>query len=215
MEMLKTNLFLIVYLLTIFVGNSATGSISSNDVEDPPIINRYIWRSCKITNYQRLCYASLISYATYIDEDPIHLAIAAINATRCRLFQINNNFLAINHKIVTNTSAVELRTARAMVDCLDLVGIALDLLYQSEEEIEALVDAKEIVKSQLQNAQVWVGAALTNQDTCIDGFTTDFGDRPDSSLLGKRIKTFVISRMNTTERYTSNVLVLVNSLVRR
>ncbi|KMZ75573.1 Pectinesterase [Zostera marina] len=208
--MAKTSMFLFLFLVIIVVGISATGSILSN--EDPPIINKYIWRSCKVTMYQRICYGSLVSYATYIDEDPIHLAIAAINITRGRLIQVNNNFLAIKNTIARNTSAVEPMTAAIMDVCIEMVELALDMLDESDKEVEALVDCKEGDKaSHINNAVLWVGAAVTDQGTCLDEFSND-GTPPDLSVLGKHIKTFVFSRMNTTMSYTSNTLSLVKSL---
>ncbi|KMZ75572.1 Pectinesterase [Zostera marina] len=154
--------------------------------------------------YQRICYGFLVSYATYIDEDPIHLAIATINITRGRLIQVNNNFFAIKNTIARNTSAVEPMTAAIMDVCIEMVEVALDMLDESDKEVEALLDCKEEDKAlHINNAVLWVGVAVTDQGTCLDEFSND--GTPDFSVLGKHIKTFVFSRMNTTMSYTSNV----------
>ncbi|OAY72268.1 21 kDa protein [Ananas comosus] len=56
------------------------------------------------------------------------------------------------------------------------------------------------------NAQTWLSAALTNEDTCADGFDA-VAPGPGSA------KGEVLARVRRVKQYTSNALALVNTLV--
>ena len=60
----------------------------------------------------------------------------------------------------------------------------------------------EAVRFQLSNVQTWMSAALTNEDTCTDGFE-DVGECP--------VKDEVFDKVVIVKEYTSNALALVNS----
>lgn len=52
------------------------------------------------------------------------------------------------------------------------------------------------------NAQTWVSAALTNEDTCLDGFKEVDGE----------VKSDVKKRISKVARVTSNALCFINRL---
>ncbi len=59
---------------------------------------------------------------------------------------------------------------------------------------------------QMSNVQTWMSAALTDEDTCTDGFE-DVADGP--------LKTDVCDRVGKVHKFTSNALALVNSYVEK
>lgn len=60
----------------------------------------------------------------------------------------------------------------------------------------------ESLQFQMSNVQTWMSAALTNEETCTDGFE-DVGDGD--------VKTDVRERVVKVKQVTSNALALVNS----
>lgn len=64
----------------------------------------------------------------------------------------------------------------------------------------------ESFKFEMSNVQTWMSAALTDQETCTDGFQ----DVDDSSL-----KTEVVDRVGEVKKYMSNALALVNRYVEK
>ncbi|KAL6187040.1 hypothetical protein ACLB2K_043156 [Fragaria x ananassa] len=59
------------------------------------------------------------------------------------------------------------------------------------------------VRFQLSNVQTWMSAALTDAETCTDGFE-DVEDGP--------IKTEVVNKAETVKKMMSNALAIVNGL---
>lgn len=49
------------------------------------------------------------------------------------------------------------------------VGVAVSELRKSKDEIDRVVDSSNSA-FQMSNVQTWVSAALTNENTCMDGF---------------------------------------------
>lgn len=62
--------------------------------------------------------------------------------------------------------------------------------------------AGERFRFQMSNVQTWMSAALTEEETCTDGFE----DVPEGT-----VKTDVCDRVSYVKKFTSNALALVNS----
>ncbi|KAI3816592.1 hypothetical protein L1987_16294 [Smallanthus sonchifolius] len=121
----------------------------------------------------------------------IHVALS--NATRMAGY-ISKVF---RHKCPNNT--IE---SAAIHDCSSVFGDAVDEINKSQKEMKKLGWTGESVRFQLSNVQTWMSAALTNEDTCVDGFE----DVADSDVKAK-----VRDRVVAVKEVTSNALALVNS----
>ncbi|KAK4409720.1 Pectinesterase inhibitor 3 [Sesamum angolense] len=101
--------------------------------------------------------------------------------------------------------AAEPRAASALHDCFSLLGDAVDQIRGSVKQMRRLKSgAGEELRFQLSNVQTWMSAALTNEDTCVDGFE----DVEEGAL-----KSDVCDRTLKVKEVTSNALALVNSFV--
>ena len=85
---------------------------------------------------------------------------------------------------------------------MDGVGDSVDELKQSMEAMEHR--GKFGVGFQLNSIQTWVSAALTDDSTCMDGFSGD-------SMNGD-VKTAVRSHVLNVAHPTSNALAFINDL---
>ncbi|KAF3792266.1 hypothetical protein EJ110_NYTH00362 [Nymphaea thermarum] len=98
------------------------------------------------------------------------------------------------------------REGAALHDCADELSQSLDELSRSLAEIRSSTAAGSAPSRwQLSNVETWVSAALTNDDTCLDGFRAIEG----------AIKTAVRSRVTDVARATSNALYFINRLASR
>ncbi|KAJ6934852.1 hypothetical protein NC651_009750 [Populus alba x Populus x berolinensis] len=99
------------------------------------------------------------------------------------------------------TPGLDPRVHAAMLDCVEEVG---DAVYELQRSIEEMDHAGGSNFSMVMNdVETWVSAALTDDDTCMDGF--------DEGAMKKKVKTTVISRhLRRIARLTSNALALVN-----
>lgn len=89
----------------------------------------------------------------------------------------------------------------AIHDCSSLFQDAVDEIQDSFNEMKRLGWTGESVKFQLSNVQTWMSAALTNEETCTDGF---------EEVADGDMKADVCSRVVAVKEVTSNALALVN-----
>ncbi|ESR53625.1 PMEI domain-containing protein [Citrus sinensis] len=157
---------------------------------------QFIKTSCRVTTYPDLCITTLSGYATKIQASPKLLASTALS-------------VALKTALVTSTTMNKLsksqglnpREAAALYDCVDQLRDAVDELQNSISEMGR--NERSNFALQMNNVQTWVSAALTNEDTCMDGFSR-------KSMNGN-VKATVRRQISNVAHLTSNGLALVNS----
>lgn len=88
----------------------------------------------------------------------------------------------------------------AMHDCVEEIGDSINELRRSMGEMRQLSGGD--VGLKMNDIQTWVSAALTNVDTCMDGFDGRQGN----------VRDVVRGKIVNVAQLTSNALVLVNKL---
>nr|CAD1818792.1 unnamed protein product [Ananas comosus var. bracteatus] len=98
-------------------------------------------------------------------------------------------------------------------------GDAADELRESAEEMDRMKEGggsstQEAERFEISNVQTWMSAALTNDDTCVEGFG---GDLPSSSSSGgggggSSVSELVRSQVVNVAQLTSNALFFINKL---
>lgn len=86
-----------------------------------------------------------------------------------------------------------------MRDCIENMGDTVDRLSQSVRE---LGQVGQDFLWHMSNVQTWVSAALTDENTCLDGFS---GHSMDGN-----VKAAIRRRVANVAQVTSNALALVN-----
>ncbi|KMZ65297.1 Pectinesterase [Zostera marina] len=194
----------LIALAVTFIGISTVRS-SSTEAHAPFKINCFIWRSCKVTQYHRLCYASLSSHAKSIGKDQIKLAISAAEVSESRIRIVATHVKSVLAS--SNSSKVALK------DCIETLSDAESLTKQSATELKALKNAKGTnVAWHVKNAQTWLSAVITNEETCMDGLTNDGRGLSSTNTSATKV---VIRKVRKIEQFSSNALALTNSLVCR
>ena len=92
------------------------------------------------------------------------------------------------------------RNQIALNDCIECFQDAIDNLHQSLGVLRKLNDLS--FSAQLWDVTTWLSAAMTSQDTCLDGF---------DGQKGKDVKG-LLARVSNVTCITSNALALVNKL---
>ncbi|CAN6469389.1 unnamed protein product [Victoria cruziana] len=151
--------------------------------------------ACNATEYPDLCFTKLSSWPSTVKRSRSGLARAAISVTVTETKNVSRYILGLRHVGLTG------RAGMALADCIECVGDALDNMYRSLFQIRVLDN--ETFRFQVSNLQTWLSAAMTNEETCLDGFDGSNG-------------TAVVQGLDTTIGYLSKVtsiaLALVNSL---
>lgn len=159
----------------------------------------FVRKSCAYTTYPDVCYETLSSYVDTIQTRPTELANAALS--------VSLNGVMSASDVVTNLSRrrdLNKRESGAVVDCMEVISDSVDELRQSLVAMRDLQGPE--FETQMSNIQTWVRAAMTDENTCMDGFTV--GKGPGNG----KVKGIIRSNVVRVAQLTSNALALVNRL---
>ncbi|XP_065864272.1 pectinesterase inhibitor 6 [Euphorbia lathyris] len=161
----------------------------------------YVRDACSVTRYQNLCIHSLASFSHTAKKSPSIWARAGVSVS---IGEAKNVTQYLN-RLKKQKSIKGRRNVIALSDCIECFGDTLDNLHRSLGILRKL-DASEF-DVQMGDVTTWLSAALTDEDTCLDGFEYDDPD----SYTSKQIRgvRFKVSRVTYI---TSNALALVNKL---
>lgn len=99
------------------------------------------------------------------------------------------------------------RAVAALHDCFSVFGDAVDQIRDSLSQMRTLGGSSESLRFQMSNVQTWMSAALSNEDTCTDGFEDVSDDEP--------LKLDVCNRAGKVKEVTSNALAFINSFANK
>ncbi|KAI3471216.1 hypothetical protein Pfo_027879 [Paulownia fortunei] len=162
----KVKLLLIVAatLMVAFAISAAVVVVIRNKANSVELENRRpsqaMSRACSRTRYPTLCVNSLLDFpgaVTASDKDLVHISV---NMT---LQKIGRALYFASE--ITNLD-MDPHVRSAYEDCLELLDDSVDLLSRS---LTSVVPGGEPSGS-TQDVLTWLSAALTNQDTCTEGF---------------------------------------------
>lgn len=95
------------------------------------------------------------------------------------------------------------REYEAIKDCIEEMSDSVDRLSKSVQELKYMGQAKgQDFLWHVSNVETWVSAALTDENTCVDGFA--------GRALDGKIKASISARVTNVAQVTSNALSLVN-----
>ncbi|CAI9775128.1 unnamed protein product [Fraxinus pennsylvanica] len=165
----------------------------------------FIRTSCEATLYPELCCNSLVPYANAVQQDPSRLARIAISVSLTEAKLIPAYVSNLTHQVENGTGG-NTREVNALHDCVTVFSDAVEQIRSSLKQLGRLGSPGPTFVFQVSNVQTWMSAALSNEETCTEGF----GDVPDGP-----IKSDICNRVVKVKEMTSNALALVNSYVAR
>ncbi|XP_010264193.1 PREDICTED: 21 kDa protein-like [Nelumbo nucifera] len=179
-------------LVSIIVYAAGTGRVESSSPTD------FIKASCGVTRYPAVCVESLSVYANAIQQSPRQLAQAALQVSLGRA----RSATAFVSKM-TRLRGLKGRQYQAVKDCVDNLGDSVDRISRSIHELGQINrGASQDFMWHMSNVQTWVSAALTDENTCMDGFA---GHGMDG-----HVKTAIRGKILNVAQVTSNALALLN-----
>ncbi|KAI3793093.1 hypothetical protein L1987_35706 [Smallanthus sonchifolius] len=156
---LSQNFIIIISATSRFLLESDSGSDTYTD---------FIEDSCQTTWYADLCFKTLSPYTATIQTNPFALANAALT--------VSLKSAKSTSKVVRGLSKgrdLSMRDGQAVADCLENMSDSVDEMKKS------MVAMKEMegpdFEENMGNVKTWVSAALTDEDTCMDGFEENDG----------------------------------------
>ncbi|XP_061351775.1 pectinesterase 3-like [Gastrolobium bilobum] len=190
------SIFAMVFLtLTIaFALATLIHHVNTESPEEEPLNSAESIRAvCNVTRFPDSCF-SAISSSTQNPTDPEAILRLSLRVTVDELSKVASSLRAM----ASNSKG------SALVDCKDQMDDALSRLNDSLSAMAAdggccgsLTDAK------ISDIQTWVSAAVTDQQTCLDGLE-------EMGLVGAVVE--VKSMMKSSTEYTSNSLAIVANI---
>lgn len=192
------------FLIALFLAASAAAEAPAAAPEAGAAAE-FIRANCEATQYPARCYSTLNGYADVVQEDPARLAAVAIGVSLARVSEVSVYVANLSRHAAA--AAAEPRAASALHDCFSVFRDAVGLIRGSVDQMRRRSAAGgEELRFQMSNVQTWMSAALTNEETCTDGFE-GVSDGP--------LKAGVCDRAAEVKEVTSNALALVNSYVNK
>lgn len=154
----------------------------------------FIKTSCKVTLHPNLCFSSLSSYSGSLRAKQSDVVKAAVTVSLVNA----RNVSVWATGLKTRKARMSKREKAALKDCIEDFGDTTGQIHQSLKELKHL--RRNTFKAQMSNVETWMSAALTNEDSCLDGFQPASG----------RVKAMVTPRVQKVSKLISNALALVN-----
>ncbi|XP_023539372.1 pectinesterase-like [Cucurbita pepo subsp. pepo] len=188
----KNNKAALVGLLSLFLVALVNGVSGAG--EDPGSSNAAIKTLCEPTTYRETCEEVLVK-SNVDSKDPRELVKAGFH------FAIEQLKVAIANSPTLKQAATDPMAQKAVDACDELMDYAIDDLLTSFDKITDSFDVHR-VNDYLENLRIWLSAALTYQETCLDGFENVPGD------TGEKMKNL----LKTSKEMTANGLVMVGEV---
>ncbi|XP_062092144.1 21 kDa protein-like [Humulus lupulus] len=190
--------FLALLICIVGAANSAATGYRS-----PVTTSNFVKWSCSSTTYPRLCIRTLSTFSTKIQNSPHQLALTALNVSLDTAKSAKGFVLKLG-----KFKGLKKMEYKAIADCIDEMGESVDRLGDSVKELKNMGKYKgQDFMWHMSNVQTWVSAALTDDNTCLDGFA-------GRSLNGK-IKSSIRAQVVNVAQLTSNALALCNRFAKK
>ncbi|KAK8614000.1 hypothetical protein V6N13_122379 [Hibiscus sabdariffa] len=150
---------------------------------------------CDSTTYHDLCLATFSSYAAEIHGSPQQLVTKSLFVT---LNTMRSASKTINQ--LCKEQGLKPREVAALQDCVEEIGDSIDELKRSIGEMDE--SRGKSFAFRMNDIETWVSAALTDEDTCMDGFS-------ETAIEGD-VKDKVRTVVEKVEHLTSISLAFVN-----
>lgn len=150
---------------------------STSAASDPPA-HTVLLSACASARHPSLCFSAIASSSPSLlstlttSRDVIH---ASLNLTRTA---ISLSFYEVNKKLNSNTSrALTHRERTALHDCLDMFDESLTELRLCDKELRSYPSSEKSVARHAEDLEILISGAMTNQESCLDGFSHEEVDR--------------------------------------
>ncbi|GAB4857035.1 hypothetical protein Ancab_014945 [Ancistrocladus abbreviatus] len=188
-------LFSAILQMTIIAESSPTPSYSK--------ATDFIRASCRATRYPSLCFHCLSAYADQIQRSERQLALTALAVSLAKA-----RSTALFASKLSKLQGVKHRVFEAVKDCIENMGDSVDELSRSVRELgHTNQNGGQGFMWHMSNVQTWVSAALTDEQTCVDGF--------GGHVMDGSVKAAINQRVMNVAQVTSNALALVNRFASR
>ncbi|CAK7337062.1 unnamed protein product [Dovyalis caffra] len=189
-------LVVLAFLLCISNAQTSSAAITTTKTSRKTYTD-YLKTACNSTTYPQLCFKSLYSYSSTIKTNDLKLCNAALTVS---LEAARNTSKLV--KSLSKRRGLSKIEAAVIEDCVEQITDSIDEIKQSLKVLGSLSGSDKQI--QIDNIKTWVSAAITDQNTCTDGF--------DGRKISHAVKSTISKSIVNVGRLTSNALALINKL---
>ncbi|XP_035547973.1 pectinesterase-like [Juglans regia] len=196
----SVTLLLVAAIVGIAAGVHSRGKNSGNR-ELSASAHAIVKSSCSSTLYPDLCYSALASVpgASAKLSSQKDVIEASLNITT---EAVEHNFFTVKKLIKTRKDLTK-REKTALHDCLETIDDTLDELHQAVEDLHEYPNKKSL-SLHADDLKTLISSAITNQETCLDGFSHDEAD--------KRVRKVLLAGQVHVEHMCSNALAMIKNM---
>ncbi|XP_076920703.1 pectinesterase-like [Bidens hawaiensis] len=187
----KKIIYLAILSSVLFISAQSASNTKAHDI---------VKSSCSVTLHPDLCYSTISEIPYMTNKVKSHKDVIELSVNKTKEI-IERNYFTIK-KLTVRTDLTK-REKIALHDCLEMVAETLEELKEIISYLETY-PTKKGIRRHVDDVITLMSATLTNQETCIDGFSHDKHDRDlRKSLINGEVH---------AEKLCSNSLALIKNL---
>ncbi|MBA0866146.1 hypothetical protein Goshw_018320 [Gossypium schwendimanii] len=194
-------LFASLVIVAAIIGIVAGVSSRKNSDESDNSHHAIVKSACSGTFYPDLCFSAVTtvpagtSKKVRSQKDVIELSL---NITTTA---VEHNYFKIKKLLARKDLTTREKTA--LHDCLETIDETLDELHEAVEDLHEYPNKKSLTQH-ADDLKTLMSAAMTNQETCLDGFSHEGAD--------KKIREVLIDGEKYVEKMCSNALAMIKNM---
>ncbi|XP_010543030.1 PREDICTED: pectinesterase 2-like [Tarenaya hassleriana] len=174
-------------LLVAVAGISAGASAKANSKPTrtlSPASHSVLRSACSSTIYRDLCVSAVSTAAAVTGQELTSqrdVIEASLNITK---IAVEHNYFTVK-KLLKNRKGLTEREKTALHDCLETIDETLDEIHEAVEDLNGYPNEKKSLRQHADDLKTLISSAITNQETCLDGFSHDKADKKVRKALEK------------------------------
>ncbi|XP_061358751.1 pectinesterase-like isoform X2 [Gastrolobium bilobum] len=174
---------------------------SSYDNNDKSTSHAIIRSACSSTLYPELCFSTIASEPSLSQKVSSHINVIELSLNKT-IGIVQRNYFTIE-KLLTRKGLTK-RAKTALHDCLEIIDETLDELDKAKDDLKDYPSSKKSLPQQAEDLKTLISSAITNQVTCLDGFSHAAAD--------KILRKFLDAGQVHAEHLCSNALAMTKNL---
>ncbi|CAH8342880.1 unnamed protein product [Eruca vesicaria subsp. sativa] len=190
-------LLLVTAVAGITIGASKTNE--NRKITLSPSSHAVLTSACSSTRYPELCFSSVATSSGVKLSSQKDVIEASLNLTK---IAVEHNYFTVK-KLIKNRKGLTPREKTALHDCLETIDVTLDELHEAVEDLH-LYPNKKSLREHAGDLKTLISSAITNQETCLDGFSHDRAD--------KNVRKALLKGQMHVEHMCSNALAMIKNM---
>ncbi|XP_077230035.1 pectinesterase-like [Tasmannia lanceolata] len=184
----KSNRFfqLLLLLLSSFLVVVASHKNASGEAEEAinSASQAIIRSSCSNTRFPDLCYSSIAAALPGVANNLATMKDVILASLNLTTVAVEHFFFKVK-KLIVSSPTLTVREKTALHDCLENIDETLDELHKTSDDLKIYPLKKK--KMLADDLKILMSAAMTNQESCLDGFSHEKADKKVRRVVEKSL----------------------------